>query len=241
MVDRQNITIITGGLRGIGRAIADVCAERGDKIWIFDVPEQHHKSVEKLPRSYSYLSCDISDALAVRDAFAQVVHDEGRIDVLVNNAGITKDGMAVRFSEKDWQAVIDVNLNGSFWCAQAAVKQMMKQRSGSIVMLSSLVASVGNSGQANYAASKAGIEALTRTLAKEYGGRGVQVNAVAPGFIQTEMTDRLPEAVKEEAVARTSCKRAGRPEEVAHLVAYLTSSDASYITGQIIHINGGMW
>jgi len=234
-------TVITGGLRGIGKAIAQACAERGDTIWILDLDGQDAASVTSLPTSYNYLSCNIADQAAVEQAFAHIKQQAETIDVLVNNAGITKDGMALRFSPNDWKQVLDVNLNGTFWCSQAALKTMVRQRSGVIIMLSSLVAHVGNAGQANYAASKAGIEALTRSLAREYGKRGVRVNAVAPGFIETDLTAQLPASVREEALTRISLQRTGAPKEVAQLVLFLSSDQALYITGQTVHINGGMW
>ena len=232
------ITVITGGGRGIGKAIATECATRGDTVWVVDLAPQ---PPEDFPASWHYYAADVSDHAAVEAACAHIVATEGRLDILVNNAGITADGLAVRLSPGQWEKVLQVNLTGSFWWAQAALRVMIRQRSGYIINLSSIVASTGNAGQVNYAASKAGIEAMTKTLAREYGPRGITVNAIAPGFIATAMTDALPEAVKKEAIARTSLRRAGTPEEIAHAVAFLTSGRADYITGQIIHITGGMW
>lgn len=234
----SKVTVITGGSRGIGRAIATECAARGDSIWIIDLAPQRP---DDLPDSWNYYASDVSDHAAVEAACAHIVATAGRLDVLVNNAGITADGLAIRLSPAQWEKVLQVNLTGSFWWAQAALRVMVRQRSGAIINLSSIVASTGNAGQVNYAASKAGIEAMTKTLAREYGSRGITVNAIAPGFIATAMTDALPEAVKKEAIARTSLRRAGTPEDIAHAVTFLTSGKADYITGQIIHITGGMW
>lgn len=234
----KNVTVITGGGRGIGSAIAQACAARGDSIWVIDLGAEPPAD---FPADWHYYAADVSDQKAVQAACDHIVAAEGRLDVLVNNAGITADGLAVRLSAAQWEKVLQVNLNGAFWWAQAALRVMIRQRSGYIINLSSIVASTGNAGQVNYAASKAGIEAMTKTLAREYGPRGVLVNAIAPSFIATAMTDALPEAVKEEAIARTSVRRAGTPQDIAEMVAFLTSGRADYVTGQIIHITGGMW
>ena len=231
------VTVVTGGGRGIGLAIATGCAARGDTVWVIDVGQRP----AELPAALHYYQCDVRNNTEVTAASAHIIAQHGRIDFLVNNAGITADGLAVRLTPAQWTQVLEVNLTGSFFWAQACLRQMVKQRSGYIVQLSSIVASTGNAGQANYAASKAGIEALTKSLAREYGPRGILVNAIAPGFIATPMTDRLPENVKKEALARTALQRAGTVEEVAALALFLSSGGADYITGQIIHINGGMW
>jgi len=170
-----------------------------------------------------------------------VINETGRIDVLVNNAGITRDSLLVRMKEADWDAVLNVNLKGAFHCTRIAAKQMMKQRSGCIVNIASIVGVTGNPGQANYVVSKAGIIGLTKTAAKELAPRGITVNAVAPGFIETDMTDALPENIKNSMLGLIPLGRAGKPEDVANMVAFLASEQAAYITGQVIHVSGGMY
>jgi 3-oxoacyl-[acyl-carrier protein] reductase len=176
----------------------------------------------------------------VQGFFNQIVEESGRVDVLVNNAGVTADGLLVRMKEEDWDRVMDINLKGAFHCTQAVAKTMMKQRSGRIINMASVVGVMGNAGQANYVASKAGLIGLTKTAARELAPRGITVNAVAPGFIETSMTAELPEKVKEAMLAQIPLGRMGRPEDVADVVAFLASEKASYITGQVIHVNGGM-
>lgn len=224
--------IVTGGARGIGRAIAMQLQTDGYHVYVFDA---HHAA--NCLNGVVYLDVDVTDQKAVQAAVAQI----GPVAVLVNNAGITRDGLFVRLSPDDWRAVMAVNLDGAYHCAQAVLPAMMRQQEGVIVSISSVVASTGNAGQTAYAASKAGLESLTRSLAQEYGRWGIRVNAVAPGFITTPMTELLPESVQQAACARTSLQRAGTPNEVANLVSFLVSKKAAYITGQIVHINGGMW
>ena len=183
---------------------------------------------------------DVANGTAVGEAVAQVVADFGRIDVLVNNAGITRDTLLIRMTEEDWDAVLDINLKGAFLVTKAVVKFMMKQRSGAIVNIASVVGIMGNPGQANYTASKAGLIAFTRTCAKELGSRNVRVNAVAPGFIRTAMTDKLPEAAKEAMLRLVPLGRPGEPEDVAKAVAFLASDNAAYVNGQTLAVCGGM-
>jgi len=184
---------------------------------------------------------NVAEETSVRDAVKSIADDFERIDILVNNAGITRDNLMLRMKKKDWDAVISVNLTGAFFVSRAVVRIMMKARYGRIINIASIVGIVGNAGQANYAASKAGIMGFTKSVAREVAGRNVTVNAVAPGFIETEMTAKLSDKVKEAFLLQIPLGRAGRPEDVAQLVKFLVSEDAAYITGQIIHLNGGMY
>lgn len=238
---RSLISIVTGGVQGIGRAVVEQLCVRGDTVIVFDRVPLDDERVRKLPEAAFYMSVDVTEKSSVTNAMQEVVAQHGSIDVLVANAGVTADGLAVRLSEEDWNRVISVNLSGAFWCAQAALTHMIRARSGCIITMSSVVATNGNAGQVGYVASKAGLEGMTKTLALEYGGRGIRVNAIAPGLIDTPLTQKLKESVYQAACARTSLRRAGTPEEVAQLAAFLSSAQSSYITGQIIHINGGMW
>lgn len=231
------IVVVTGGAQGIGRAIVAHMNELGNVPIVIDCLNADHCAVVDLnAQGIMYLQADVTSSLSVKEAFDRI----DRIDVLVNNAGITRDGLALRLSETDWDAVIDVNLKGAFLCAQQALKRMIRLEKSYIINMASIVGLYGNAGQANYAASKAGIIALTKTLAQEYAARNVLVNAVAPGFIQTAMTDRLPLAVKDAACSRIALKRFGTPRDVAHLVSFLISGNADYITGQVISLDGGM-
>lgn len=235
------ISIVTGGVQGIGRATVDALHARGDTVIVFDCVPDSDERVAALPQGVAYCSVDISSKEQAQQAVADVVIMHDRIDLVVNNAGITADGMAVRCSQEQWERVLSVNLNGAFWCAQAALVHMMRARSGCIINMSSVVASTGNAGQVGYASSKAALEGMTKSLAREYGARGIRVNAIAPGLIDTAMTQKLSPAAYDAACERVSMRRAGTPGEVADLVCFLSSSKSSYITGQIIHINGGMW
>ena len=187
------------------------------------------------------MAVNVASAEEVADFFGKVMDETGRIDVLVNNAGITKDGLLVRMKESDWDVVLDINLKAVFRCTQIAAKIMMKQRSGRIVNMASIVGLIGNPGQANYVASKAGLIGLTKTAARELAPRGVTVNAIAPGFIETDMTAGLQEKVRELMLAQIPLGRGGKPEDVAAAVAFLVSEEAAYITGQVIHVSGGMF
>jgi 3-oxoacyl-[acyl-carrier protein] reductase len=187
------------------------------------------------------LRVDVASKEGIHGFFDTIMEESGRVDVLVNNAGITRDGLLVRMKESDWDSVLTVNLKGAFLCIQAVAKIMMKQRAGCIVNMASVVGVMGNAGQANYTASKAGLIGLTKTAARELAPRGIAVNAVAPGFIDTAMTEGLSEKVKEAMLAQIPLRRIGSPEDVAQAVAFLASDEASYITGQVIHVNGGMY
>lgn len=246
MKELENKTaIVTGGARGIGRAIALTLAKEGINCVIsdLDIPqaEATAKEIASLTTTETMaVGCNVADSKSVNEMLKKVLDKFNSIDILINNAGITADSLLVRMKEEDWRKVIDVNLTGAFNCLQVVGKPMMKQRSGKIVNISSIIGLRGNAGQANYAASKAGLIGLTKSAARELAARGVNVNAVCPGFIKTEMTDRLPAAIKSELLAQIPSGRFGEPEDVAGVVLFLVSPGADYITGQIIVVDGGM-
>jgi 3-oxoacyl-[acyl-carrier protein] reductase len=237
--------IVTGGSRGIGRAVCLELARGGANIVLCYAgnEEAARKTVadcEALGAKALAVRCDVSSAADVAALFDTALQAFGRVDILVNNAGITRDGLALRMSEEDFDAVLAANLKGAFLCCKAALRPMMKQRYGRIVNLSSVVGLHGNAGQANYAASKAGVIGLTKSLAKELATRGVTVNAVAPGFIETDMTAAMTEAAKAASLAAIPAGRLGAAEDVARAVAFLASEEAGYITGQVLAVDGGM-
>jgi len=247
MADKGKRTIVvTGGSRGIGRAICLAFAGPGTSIFFNYFPDDPEAPVtEKLVAetggSAKSLCANVTSEEDMSGFFDKVMEETGRIDVLVNNAGITRDGLLVRMKEKDWDDVLNINLKGSFNCIKIASRIMMKQRSGSIINISSVVGVSGNPGQANYVASKAGLIGLTKTAAKELASRGITVNAVAPGFIESDMTAQLSEKVRENMVAQVPLGRAGTPDDVAGVVSFLASEAGSYLTGQVIHVSGGMY
>lgn len=239
------VAFVTGASRGIGRAIALTLAEAGADVAVnyagnAAAAEEVAAEVRKMGRRALILQGDVSQTDAAASMLDAVVAEFGRCDILVNNAGITRDGLLMRMKEEDWDAVLNTNLKGVFNCTKAALKYMMKQRSGKIVNIASVVGIMGNAGQANYAAAKAGCIGFTKSVAKEVASRGITVNAVAPGLIATDMTSVLPEKVIEEMAAGIPLKRAGQPVDVAKAVLFLVSDDAAYITGQTLNVDGGM-
>lgn len=239
------VALVTGASRGIGRAIALALAAQGADVAVnYAGSEAAAKEVaaeiEAMGRKAFVIQADIASTEASTAMVDAVVKEFGRIDVLVNNAGITRDGLLMRMKEEDWDAVITTNLKGVFNCTKASIKYMMKQRSGSIVNISSIVGVMGNAGQANYCAAKAGVIGFTKATAKEVAARGIRVNAIAPGFIKTDMTSVLPEKVVEAMLAGIPLNRLGETEDIAKAVLFLASSDANYITGQTLHVDGGM-
>ena len=248
----KRTVIVTGASRGIGRSICLALANPDTKIYFnyFSPgnPEaeeaaaaETEKMVAELGSSAASMSVDVADEKKVEAFFEKIIDETGRVDILVNNAGITRDGLLVRMNENDWNMVLNINLKGAFTCTRLAAKIMMKQRYGRIVNIASVVGVCGNPGQANYSASKAGLIGLTKTAAQELAARNVTVNAVAPGFIETDMTAALSEKARTAMLDQVPMRRGGQPEDVAAAVKFLTSDDAAYITGQVIHVNGGMY
>jgi 3-oxoacyl-[acyl-carrier protein] reductase len=243
---KGKVALITGAARGIGKAIALTLARRGADIVVADINlADSEVTAAEIGRETGVrtlaIKLDVSNSSDVASGFAKIIESLGRIDILINNAGITRDALIMRMRDEDWDAVISVNLKSVFLCTREAVKIMAKQRYGRIVNIASIVAFMGNPGQANYSASKAGIVGLTKTTAKEYAKRGITANAVAPGFIMTAMTEALPEKVREDMKNSIPMDRLGTVDDVANAAAFLASDEASYITGNVIHVNGGMY
>ena len=242
----DRIVVVTGGSRGIGRAICAALSEPGTTVYFsynsnLDAAQTTAKGIAAGGGRACYHQVDVASESAVSDYLGAVLKEAGRIDVLVNNAGITRDGLLVRMKETDWDAVMDVNLKGTFNCMKVAAKVMMKQRYGRIVNISSVVGVSGNPGQANYVASKAGIIGLTKAVARELASRNITVNAVAPGYIDTDMTGHLDDKSKAAIIGQVPIGRIGTPDDIAGVVAFLVSAAADYITGQVIHVSGGMY
>ncbi len=238
------VAIVTGAAQGIGRAIAETLARAGADIAVVDLDSGRSQetvgAIEKEGRKALNLKVNVADAEETRAMADQVIKVLGKVDILVNNAGITRDGLLLRMKEEDWNLVLQVNLNGTFNCTKAVLQPMTKQRYGRIVNIASIVGVMGNAGQANYAASKAAVIGFTKTVGREYASRNVTVNAVAPGFIDTAMTHGLAADVKETLQKQIPLGRLGTPADVAAAVRFLTSEDAAYITGHVLHVNGGM-
>ena len=247
MSDRNKRTVVvTGGSRGIGRAVCLAFADPDTRIFFNYAKSESdsritEEAVAEKGGHASGIKADVASFQDVESFFKTIVAETGRVDVLVNNAGMAKDGLIVRMAESDWDAVIDTNLKGAFNCIRFAAKAMMKQRFGRIINISSVVGVSGNPGQANYVASKAGIIGLTKSVARELATRNITVNAVAPGYIETEMTRDLPEKATSAMIDQIPMARAGSPDDVASVVSFLASEHASYITGQVIHVSGGMY
>lgn len=239
------VALVTGGSRGIGRAIALKLAENGADVAInyagnTAAAEEVKAAIEQMGRKALLIQCSVADTDGVQAMVNQVVKELGRLDILVNNAGITRDGLLMRMKEADWDDVMNTNLKGVYNCSKAVMRIMMKQKSGRIVNMASVVGEMGNAGQANYAAAKAGVIGFTKSLAKEVASRGITVNAIAPGFIATDMTRVLSDDQKAEMARTIPLGRAGQPEDVANAVLFLASEGAAYITGQVLNVDGGM-
>jgi 3-oxoacyl-[acyl-carrier protein] reductase len=237
--------LVTGASRGIGREIALELARQGANLAVnYSGSEAKANEVvdeiKALGREAFAVKCDVSNSAEVADMVKAAIDRFGRLDILVNNAGITKDNLLMRMKEEEWDDVISINLKGVFLCTKAVTRQMMKQRQGRIINIASIVGVSGNPGQANYVAAKAGVIGLTKTTAKELASRNITVNAIAPGFITTDMTDKLPEEVKTEMLKQIPLARFGEPKDIAKVTAFLASDDAAYMTGQTLHIDGGM-
>jgi len=241
------IAVVTGAGRGIGKSIALALAKLKADVVVADVVVSDGtgqndvvKEIEGMGQKAIAVQTDVTAEADVKNLIEKALETFGRVDILVNNAGITKDNLAMRLTEDDWDKVLDINLKGVFLCAKEVLRPMMKQKSGSIINIASIIGLVGNPGQVNYAASKAGVIALTKSIAQEVGSRNITVNSVAPGFIKTVMTDKLADDIKKELLGKIPLKRLGEPEDVANLVAFLASDQANYITGQVFVIDGGM-
>jgi 3-oxoacyl-[acyl-carrier protein] reductase len=245
--NQKQVALVTGGLGGIGKSIVMKLLERGDFVIVFDCVKPEEEKVQNIKKIGAfYIKVDIANVSSIQDGFKKLKNlfleknIPARLDILVNNAGITKDNLAIRLSESDWDSVLDVNLKGLFFCCQQAIKIMMRQKKSYIINISSIVGLFGNAGQVNYAASKAGVLAVSKTLAKEYASRNILVNSIAPGFVQTDMTEKLSQKIKELALEHIPLKRFGECGDVANLVEFLTSGRADYITSQVICVDGGM-
>jgi 3-oxoacyl-[acyl-carrier protein] reductase len=239
------VALVTGGAQGIGKAVALLLARNGADIVVSDInlekAEETAKEVQTLGRKAMATKVDVATLSDVEKMVEEILAQFGKVDILINNAGIARDKLILRMTEEDWDAVLDINLKGTFNCTKAIVRHMSKQRSGKIVNIASVVGEMGNAGQGNYAASKAGVIGFTKTIAREFAQRGINVNAIAPGYIETPMTDALSDKVKEELKRLIPMDRLGKPEDVAEAVLFLVSESANYITGQVLNVNGGIY
>ena len=237
--------MITGAAQGIGKSIALLLAQNGANIVVSDInlerAEETAREIESNGSKAMAVKVDVANLKEVEQMVEAILEKFGKIDILVNNAGITRDKLILRMTEEDWDAVLNVNLKGTFNCTKVVVRHMAKQRSGKIISIASVVGEMGNAGQANYSASKAGVIGLTKTIAREFAQRGINVNAIAPGYIETPMTEVLAEKVKEELKRLIPMERLGKPEDVAEAVLFLVSEESNYITGQVLNVNGGIY
>jgi len=235
--------LVTGAFRGIGQAVADLFIAEGAEVWGVgrNAPDDLNTRIEKSNGKLHWIQMDLSDLSAIDSAVENLIKESGGFDIVVNNAGITKDNLSFRMSMEEWQKVIDVNLSAAFFISRTAAKDMIKKRAGSIINMSSVIGIHGNGGQANYSASKAGLIGVTKSLAGEVASRGVRVNAVAPGYIDTDMTSVLPDAVKQKILDVVPMKRIGKSNDIAYAVLFLASDESSYITGQVLPVDGGMF
>lgn len=242
---KGKVALVTGAAQGIGKAVSLLLARNGADIVVSDInlekAEETAKEIESIGSKALAIKVNVARLEEVEQMVETILEKFGKIDILVNNAGITRDKLILRMTEEDWDMVLNVNLKGTFNCTKAVVRYMAKQRSGKIVNIASVVGEMGNAGQANYSASKAGVIGLTKTIAREFAQRGINVNAIAPGYIETPMTDVLPEKVKEELKRLIPMERLGKPEDVAEAVLFLVSDASSYITGQVLNVNGGIY
>ncbi len=243
---KDKVAVITGGAQGIGRAIAETYAREGAKLALFDMVEENvKKTAEEISKKFNIqaigVKSNVTDIVSVEAGFKLVVDTFGRIDVLVNNAGITKDNLILRMSDAEWDAVLAVNLKGPFNCTKAVFSPMRKAGGGRIINIASIVGLMGNAGQANYSSSKGGLVALTKTTAREFAKKNILVNAIAPGFIKTAMTDKLSDEVKAAIAAQIPLERMGEAQDVANAALFLASDESSYVTGQVLSVNGGMY
>ena len=239
------VALVTGAAQGIGKAVALLLARNGADIVVSDInlekAEETAKEVQILGRKALAIKVDVAKSDDVDKMVQAILAQFGHIDILINNAGIARDKLILRMTEEDWDAVLNINLKGTFNCTKAVVRHMSKQKSGKIVSIASVVGEMGNAGQGNYAASKAGVIGFTKTIAREFAQRGINVNAIAPGYIETPMTEALPDKVKEDLKRLIPMDRLGKPEDVAEAVLFLVSESANYITGQVLNVNGGIY
>lgn len=239
------VALVTGAAQGIGKAVALLLAQNGADVVVSDInlekAEETAKEVQTLGRKALAIKVDVAKLADVEKMVEAILSQFGKVDILVNNAGIARDKLILRMTEEDWDAVLNINLKGTFNCTKTVVRHMSKQKSGKIVNIASVVGEMGNAGQGNYAASKAGVIGFTKTIAREFAQRGINVNAIAPGYIETPMTDALPDKAKEELKRLIPMDRLGRPEDVAEAVLFLVSEASSYITGQVLNVNGGIY